>query len=79
MHSTFKATCIALDLIESDQIWIETMDEACAAQLLSACRQLFVFILLECTPSEPRMMYDKYHEHTRMDYLHKRMWDNKTE
>ena len=49
------------------------MDEACAAQLPSACRQLFVFILLECTPSEPRMMYDKHHEDMRMDYKHKRM------
>jgi hypothetical protein len=35
-YTTFKAACIALDIIESDQILIDTMDEACAAQLPSA-------------------------------------------
>ena len=70
-HPTFKAACIALDLIESDKIWIETMDEACAAQLPSACRKLFVFILLECTPSEPRIVYEKYCDHMKRDFLHK--------
>jgi hypothetical protein len=35
----FKAACIALDLNESDQMWIESMDEAYAAQLPSTCWQ----------------------------------------
>jgi hypothetical protein len=40
---TFKATCIALNLIENDAMWITTMKEACERNSSSSCRGLFVF------------------------------------
>jgi hypothetical protein len=53
-YDTNKAACIALDLIEYDTMWISTLTDECQENSPICCRQLFVFILLECTPSSPR-------------------------
>ena len=68
LHPTYKAACIALDLMENDAMWIETMTEACGSYSSHACRVLFIFLLLECSPAEPRIMYDQFLDHMKSDF-----------
>ena len=63
LHPTYKAACTALDLMVNDAMWIETMTEACGSYSSYACHVLFIFILLECSPAEPSMIYDQFSDH----------------
>ena len=49
-------------------MWIETMTEACGSYSSYACRVLFIFLLLECSPAEPRIMYDQFLDHMKSDF-----------
>lgn len=68
VHSTFKAACIALHLIEDDASWIKTLDKACLTNSPISCRRLFVFVLLECTPADPGDLYERFKEHMKLDF-----------
>jgi len=48
-HETFKSACIKLGLFANDYLWIECMQEACAHHSPISCRQLFIYILNECS------------------------------
>ena len=48
------------------------MDEATERYNPKACRELFVFILKECSPAEPRKLYDTYFDHLKSDFEWKR-------
>jgi len=37
VYPTHKAACIALDFIENDSIWIESLEEACQIHLPPVC------------------------------------------
>ncbi len=63
VHDTFKSTCIALSLYDSDDEWNACLDEAIGMQTGAQLRSLFVTILAFGVPSEPRMFWDKYKEH----------------
>jgi len=69
-YPTYKAACIALNLIENDTIWIECMDEAICIHIPSICRNLFIFILNESLPSDPKGLFDRYQQFLSSDFLH---------
>ena len=70
---TFKAACIALNLIETDILWIDCMREAILDQTARMCRQLFVYLLLYCNLSEPLFLYDMFLRELKDDHLHTRL------
>ncbi len=46
VYPTYKAACIALDFIENDYIWIESLEEACQIHLPAVCQNLLFSYLL---------------------------------
>ena len=54
-------------------MWIETMTEACGSYSSYACHVLFIFLLLECSPAEPRIMYDQFLDHMKSDLYIQRL------
>ncbi len=63
VHDTFKSTCIALGLYDSDDEWNACLEEAVGMRTGAQLRSLFVTILAFGVPSEPCMLWDKYKEH----------------
>ncbi len=63
VHDTFKSTCIALGLYDSNDEWNACLEETVSMQIGAQLRFLFVTILAPGVPGEPCMLWDKYKEH----------------
>lgn len=59
-YPTFRETCIALGLLEDDGEWRTCLEEAAEMQTGYRLRQLFVTILLFCSPSSPSELWTQY-------------------
>ncbi len=55
VHDTFKSTCIALSLYDSDDEWNACLEEVVDMQIGVQLQSLFVTILAFGVPGEPRM------------------------
>ena len=53
-HPSFREACIARGLLEDDREWHQCLDEARHMQIGAQLRHLFVTILRDCTPANPR-------------------------
>ncbi len=56
VHDTFKSTCIALGLYDSDDEWNAYLEEVVGMRTSAQLRSLFVTILTFGVPSEPCML-----------------------
>jgi hypothetical protein len=63
VHDTFKSTCIALGLYDSDVEWNAYLEKAIGMQIGAQLQSLFVTILAFGVLGELRMLWDKYKEH----------------
>ncbi|KAI3859314.1 hypothetical protein MKW98_007695 [Papaver atlanticum] len=57
-HPTFKATCLALGLLEHDGEWHTAIQEAATTYSGRRLRELFVILLLNCKATEPKKLWD---------------------
>lgn len=53
LKQTYIETCLALGLIEDDEEWRRTMDEATTWMMPRRLRRLFVRLLIHCHPAHP--------------------------
>ncbi|CUS13252.1 unnamed protein product [Tuber aestivum] len=67
VYSTIRAACQARGLINDDQEYDDCLREATGIQTGLQLRALFLLILCDCTPSDPRDLWDKYAEHLADD------------
>jgi hypothetical protein len=66
LHNTFKATCAAHGLLESDDEFHHCLEEAAKMKTGKQLRHLFAVILLECTPTNPLLLWN-VHAHNLSD------------
>ena len=66
----FKAACVAMNLIENDEMWINCMDEAMNLYTAASCTNLLIAILCENEVANPWDMFDRYHEFLLKDFLY---------
>ena len=59
-HPTFREACIACGLLEDDHEWHQCVDEARHMQVGSQLCCLFITILRDCTPADPRGLWDTF-------------------
>ena len=52
-YITFKAACVAMNLIENDKMWIDCMDEAMNLYTATSCTNLLIAILSENEVANP--------------------------
>ena len=62
-YPSFKEACIARGLLEDDQEWFQCLEEARHMQTGAQLRQLFVTIIRDCTPADPRALWDTFWPH----------------
>jgi len=68
-HPTFQAACMALGLLEDDNQWYHTSNEAILLCTPSKLRDLFVTILVFCCPSDPVSLWNKYKVSLSEDFI----------
>jgi hypothetical protein len=57
MHSTFKAACNALGLLQNDREQEMSLQDAAISQTGYQLRLLFVHILANCSPKDPARLW----------------------
>jgi hypothetical protein len=60
LYPTFREACIAYGLTEDDNEWHQCLAEAKHMAVGRQMRQLFVTILRECHPADPRALWDSF-------------------
>ena len=63
LYDTIRQACLARGLLEDDGEWRKSLDEAKHFQTGFILRALFVVILRDCLPAEPRTLWDEYKEY----------------
>ena len=69
LEPTFKDACLRAHLLESDDEWDKSLQEASQFQMPSQLRSLFATICLQCNPSDPLYLWQKYREALSEDFL----------
>ncbi len=59
-HPTFQAVCGTLGLLQDDIEWDMCIQEACINQDAKRLRNLFVTLLLLCSPLNPEVLWERY-------------------
>ncbi|UYV66797.1 hypothetical protein LAZ67_4002878, partial [Cordylochernes scorpioides] len=70
-YETFRETCAALGLMENDNHWFFTMDEAVLCQAPTRVRQLYAILISTCTISNPQQLWITYRDEMANDILHR--------
>jgi DNA replication protein DnaC len=63
LHPTFKDACIARGLLEDDSEWHQCLSEARHMATGYQLHHLFVTILCDCTPTDPRRLWEEFADH----------------
>ncbi len=68
LKPTFKEACIALGLLTDDNEWHQCLGEAGLMATGHQLRVLFITILIDCSPTHPRQLWNN-HKHSLCDDL----------
>ena len=68
-YESFKETCIALGYARDDNESKICLEEASTFSTAFQMRELFVLILLNCCPSNPRQLWDSFKDEMAHDFL----------
>ena len=71
LQESFNKACIALGLLENDEMWINCMNEAVDELTAKKCRQLFVVLILHCGVSDKENFFDRYLNDLKEDFVYK--------
>ena len=63
LYPTFKDACIACGLLEDDSEWHQCLREARFMATGYQLCHLFVTILCDCTPTDPRRLWEEFADH----------------
>ena len=69
-HTSFREACIVRGLLEDDNEWDQCLQEASHMQTGHQLRHLFVTILKDCLPADPRALWDTFWHHICDDLRH---------
>jgi hypothetical protein len=77
-HPTFQVACKTLGLLQDDVEWDMCMREACIDQDAKRLRNLFVTLLLFCSPLNPEVLWERYRNDMSHDMRHRRITNGGT-
>ena len=69
VHPSFQEACKARYLIHHDSVWEQTIQEACVAGLPAQLREMFGYMLLNCSISDPPSLWEQFKDSFSEDYL----------
>jgi len=72
-HPMFKVVCKALGLLQDDAEWDTCMREVCIDQDAKRLKNLFVTLLLLCSPLNSEVLWERYRDDMSHDMRHRRI------
>jgi hypothetical protein len=76
-YPTFRKACIAYGLTEDDNEWHHCLEEAKHMAVGHQMHHLFVTILKDCTPADPRVLRDTFWQDICDDVKHHPVFHNR--
>ncbi|KMQ86402.1 hypothetical protein RF55_14615, partial [Lasius niger] len=70
LYETFKDAAIAKNLVEADDLWGKTLEEARESNMPTQLRELFAYICIFGTPTDVLSIWNKYKEFMIEDFVH---------
>ncbi|KMQ84670.1 hypothetical protein RF55_17343 [Lasius niger] len=70
LYETFKDAAIARNLVETDDLWEKTMEEATESNMPAQLRELFAYICIFGTPTDVPTIWNKYKDFMIEDFVH---------
>lgn len=70
LYETFRDACNALQLLENDKHWHNTISDAIITSPPNAIRSLFAIIITTCHPADPKNLWENYRSAMSEDILH---------
>ena len=68
VHPTFQSACRELGLLQDDNHWANTLEEAAVSESPSKIRQLFAVILVFCQAANPLALWEKHRDSMSEDF-----------
>ena len=68
--ANYQEACIKLRLLQNDDHWVQTLDEAASVMMPKQMRDLFAVMLSSCELSSPLQLWEKFKTHLSEDFLH---------
>ncbi|KAL4113113.1 hypothetical protein QTP88_016796 [Uroleucon formosanum] len=69
LHNTFQSACNVLGLLEDDNHWNNTLNEASLSDLPTKLRELFTVMLVFCQLSDPLTLWDTHKNNLSEDSI----------
>lgn len=61
IHDTFTSAAVAMNLLESDAIFIRSMEDACVQESnLKRLQAYFAMLVFHSKPSDPQALFDRF-------------------
>jgi len=79
LHNTFQSACNVLGLLEDDNHWDNTLNEATLSDSPSKLRELFTVMLVFCQLSDPLTLWDTHKNNLSEDFIRQMDADQKDE
>ncbi|XP_027152040.1 uncharacterized protein LOC113752100 [Coffea eugenioides] len=73
--ASFREAALVLGLLQSDTYIDETLQEAVAFQMPCSLRLLFATLLVYCSPTDPRSLWEKFEPELSADYHYQQPFD----
>ena len=69
VYDSFREACIQRGLLQDDNEWHNTLEEAVLFRMPRKLRQLFCIILTHCEPSDPLLLWNTFKEAMSEDFV----------
>ncbi|CAI6356719.1 unnamed protein product [Macrosiphum euphorbiae] len=79
LHNTFQSACNVLGLLEDDNYWNNTLNEASLSDSPSKLRELFTVMLVFCQLSDSLTLWDTHKNNLSEDIIRQMDADQKDE
>ena len=70
IQPTYRAACVELELLEDDQLWCKSLEEATLWASSQSLQMLFATILLTCSPTFPLILFNKFAPAMEEDFVY---------